>query len=123
MKKISFCCLTTCLTAAILVLWALLFPITGNEMGYCILSYYVIFPLTTFICGLLLGLGSVSFKVSCKISWQIGYVLLSGILGIIMPIPVFYNIQLFVGMVGISGSSLGLVLGNLIRILCRVRLS
>ena len=50
MKGIVGCYGITLLVVAGIIIWGSCFSITGDEMGYCLLNYYLIFPILTFTC-------------------------------------------------------------------------
>lgn len=98
--------LTTLIFLTIL-LWGIFGNITGNEMGYVVLNFYLIMPITSFVVALILGLKDAYFK---KI-----YTIVFGIFGFFIPILVFEN-SLGAGALFFSfiPAVLGLVIGILI---------
>lgn len=105
--KLTICYGITLIVTAVMVLWAMIFPITGNEMGYCILNYYIIFPLVTLISGFIIGTDKSRYK------WC--YLPFVWMLGLLMPIPVFHNIQFSAAFTGMVPALLGLLTGMLVR--------
>lgn len=53
----------TILISLIILLWGLFGNIMGNELGYGLLSFYIIMPLTAFITALILGLKNAYLKI------------------------------------------------------------
>lgn len=105
MKNIG-CYLLTFGFAVCAIIWALIFPITGEEMGYCVLNYYLLFPILSLLCGLILG-----FKES-KYKWT--YPPFVGLIGSLMPFPIFHSMWWGVGLVGIIPAFIGLVIGSVV---------
>lgn len=61
MKKSIFSYAVTVILTAALALWPKVFPITGNEMSYAVISYIIIFPSISLICGVLAGTDGVGY--------------------------------------------------------------
>lgn len=108
-NKIITCGIITIIVAFLLVIWAVLLPITGNEMGYGLISYYLIFPLLSLICGGFIGLEKSSLK------WL--YIPFVGLLGILMPYLTFHTIQLHVGYMAMVPAGVCLVSCTIIRMI------
>lgn len=81
-KKLSIISygITACIFLVI-ALWGMFGSITGNEMGYCILNFYLIMPITSLIIGIIMGIKGTYLK------WL--YPILFGICGFIIPCLVF----------------------------------
>ena len=75
MKGMLGCYGITLLVVAGIIIWGSCFSITGDEMAYCLLNYYCIFPIMTFTCGIQLG--------SKKLRYGIGYLFIAGISGML----------------------------------------
>lgn len=57
-KRLLLCWGINLAAAAAIAVWPMLFSIAGNEMGYCIVNYYVLYPLCTLILGAVQGSAS-----------------------------------------------------------------
>ena len=67
--------------AFIIAYWPKVFPVTGNEMGYCILAYCLIFPLITLVSCFLCSLRGILYGLTCTF--------FSAIAALLIPYPVF----------------------------------
>ena len=101
MRGIVGCYGITLLVVAGIIIWGSCFSITGDEMGYCLLNYYLIFPILTFTCGMKLG--------SKKLRYGIGYLFIVGILGVCMIGSVFHYLEWSLGITGILCAAAGLL--------------
>ncbi len=81
MGKVIWGHLLLTLGAAAVAYWPKFFSITGNEMGYCVMAYCLIFPLLALICCFMCGLRGVFFGLSCAF--------FTIIFAVIIPYPVF----------------------------------
>ncbi len=81
MKKAVISYITLFVVAAALVLYPKLFPITGNEMGYAVLSYIVIYPIAALFSGFLAGV--------CGNLCGILAIIITAVLSYLMPLFVF----------------------------------
>ncbi|MFP3154016.1 hypothetical protein LQZ18_06195 [Lachnospiraceae bacterium ZAX-1] len=72
--------ITLCIFVAIF-LWGRFGSITGDELGYSLLGFYIIMPLTSLIIGLVMGIKCIYLK------WF--YPVVFGILGFFIPVFVF----------------------------------
>lgn len=81
MKKAITSYFILAFTAVILVLYPKVFPITGAEMDYCVISYILIFPIVSLICGFLSGWSGIGYGLLS--------IFLSGAGSVIMPLIVF----------------------------------
>lgn len=112
-KRLAVCTLITCLIAVAIVLWGLLFANKstklGDVLGYAIYSYYVTFPLTVLISGVVLGIRKTPLQ------WL--HVLLAGILAGLMTLIVYRSPYLSAMMVGAGFATLGILLGLLVNFL------
>lgn len=106
-KKSKGCYLATIIFVLYAILSGTIIPITGQEMGYCILNYYILFPLLSFLCGLLLCVEESQYK------WF--YLLFAAIVGILMPLPVFRSVWWGMALFGAIPAFIGLIVGNLIK--------
>lgn len=103
-EKSKVCYLVTVGFVLYTLLIAILLPIEGHEMGYCILNYYIMFPIVSFICGLILGADSSRYK------WS--YLLFVGVMGILMPVPIFHDVWWGMGIFGMAPVLIGLIIGR-----------
>lgn len=101
------CYLLTFGFAVCAVMWALIFPITGEEFGYCILNYYLLFPILSLLCGLILG-----FKES-KYKWS--YLPFVGVVGILMPFVTFHSMWWGMILLGAIPAFIGLIIGSIVK--------
>lgn len=81
MKKVITSYVLLAVVACALVLWPKIFPITGDEMGYGIIAYVIVFPIASLILGFISGLGGMGYGLLC--------VFLSGLFSVVMPLIVF----------------------------------
>ncbi len=81
MGKVIWGHLLLALGAAAVAYWPKVFSITGNEMGYCVIAYCLIFPLIALVCSFLSGLRGVLFGLSCAF--------FTVIFAVLIPYPVF----------------------------------
>lgn len=93
----------------IIFLWGILFLDNGDEMGYVVLNFYIIMPLTSLIMAIILGMKDGNLK------W--GYPIIFGILGIIIPALVFKGswdwISIFFSLIpGFIGLLIGLLINK-----------
>ncbi len=101
MKGIVSCYGITLLVVAGIIIWGSCFSITGDEMAYCLLNYYCIFPIMTFSCGIQLG--------SKKLRYGIGYLFIAGISGVCMIGSVFHYLEWSLGVTGMLCAVAGLL--------------
>ena len=52
---------------AIILLWGKFYLADGNEMGYILLNFYIVIPLTSFVIGTILGIKNGYFKFAYPI--------------------------------------------------------
>ena len=104
-KKSKVCYLAIIIFVLYAILSGTIIPITGQEMGYCILNYYLLLPILSFLCGLLLSSEEPQHK------WY--YILFIAIVGILMSLPVFHCIWWGMALFGTIPSCIGLIIGNL----------
>lgn len=88
----------------------LFFLSPGDEMGYSILNFYLLLPLTALICSLLLGLRSHWMKWLAPV--------LFGLLGWLLPWAVFHATDAMFLMLTFVPALIGLLTGRLV---CRIR--
>ncbi|MDR3120980.1 MAG: hypothetical protein LBU58_06565 [Clostridiales bacterium] len=109
-KRHSIICygITICIFV-IIALWGMgIFgSITGDEMGYSILSFYLIMPLTSITVGLIMGIKG--------LYWKWPYPVLVGILGFIIPRFVFGVSEIITLFSSFIPALLGVSIGTLIR--------
>lgn len=106
-KKISITCYGVSALIFLVVGVRGIFLSAGNEMGYSVLNFYIIMPLTTLIASLF-----ISMKKG-YLFWF--YPVFVGILGIIIPFVVFSTfdwIHLFFALIP---ALIGLIIGLIIR--------
>ncbi|MGN1098215.1 MAG: hypothetical protein ACI4SS_04900 [Clostridia bacterium] len=112
LKTILICAAVTLLYCAAVTLWPLFFSVTGDEMGYCVLLYYMLFPAIAFVCGCALGGAAMPRNFICGA----GYVLLTFLLGIIMPWPVFHSFWTEVAVLGAAFAAAGFIFRLIVRL-------
>lgn len=93
----------------VISLWGMFFLDPGDEMGYVILNFYIIMPLTSFIMGIILTVKNETLK------WE--YPVIFGLFGVIIPIAVFNGswdwISLFFSLIpGFIGLFIGLLINK-----------
>ncbi len=97
----SYCIKAVLLVAAIVVVGAL-FGL-GNEMGYCIVFYYGVFPACMIVW---------SFRLRAEpVKLKLAYILLAAVLGYIMPWFIFGRPWYLIAIVGTIGAVIGTVFG------------
>ena len=109
MKKYvpKLCFALPVLIALFIVVWPMAAPITGNEMGYCVLNYYIIYPLCLLVCGVVLG----SVHPGKKMWFFLPF---AALLGVLMPLPVFHTTDLLLAGIGLVASGFGLLVGSVV---------
>ncbi len=86
--KISFICYgVTFALFLIIFLWGTIGSITGNEMGYTVLCFYLFMPFTSLVMAFILGINTAHMK------WL--YPVIFGILGFIIPWAIFKTMDVF----------------------------
>lgn len=87
--------------------WGKFFLNAGDEMGYVILNFYILMPLTSFIMGLILALKDINLK------WI--YPIIFGVLGMIIPILIFSGSWSWISILfSLIPGFLGLLIGLLV---------
>lgn len=109
-KRLSLICYgITLVVFLVIYLWGALGSITGDEMGYSILSFYLIMPFTSFVMSLIMGMKNVYMK------WL--FPVIFGILGFAIPLMVFGSfdwISLFFSFIpAMSGMGVGVLVQRL----------
>jgi len=112
-KKITKLCYG--ITAGIflvLLLWGILGSITGNELGYSLLSFYLIMPLTSLVIGIIIGIKNGYLK------WLYPFVF--GIFSLLVPRIIFGSwnsfdaIELFFSFIpALVGVGIGTLIGKI----------
>jgi|GEM_PF-1855123 Predicted integral membrane protein len=97
--------------AVISLVSGLFFLKPGEEMGYVVFYFYLVMPVTAFICSLILGLRATKLKYLSP--------LIFGAFGLIIPAIVFRNFDLFALGFGFYPSLFGLMIGHIIYLLRR----
>ena len=103
MKKAIFSYILMFAAMAALVLWPKIFPITGDELGYAVIAYIVVFPLAALIASFLSGLSGVLYGLMCTF--------LAGVGSIVMPLIVFGATGREYMLIPVVASALGLAAG------------
>ncbi len=103
MKRSILSYAVTALAAAVLALWPKVFPITGNEMGYAVISYIIIFPLISLICGVLAGTDGAGYGLLGTFLTAAG--------SLIMPYVVFGATGREYLLLPVVGSVMGILIG------------
>lgn len=65
MAKVIWGHILMVLGAVVIAYWPKVFTITGDEMGFCVIAYCVIFPIITFAACFLCGLRGVLYGLMC----------------------------------------------------------
>lgn len=107
MKKTALCYMVPGLVAAVIAAWPAVSPITGNEMGYCLLNYYLIFPIAALICGVVLS--ALLGRTRTVFRWL--YPVFTGALELLMPLPVFHTASALTVGFGLAAGAVGVVAG------------
>lgn len=90
-----------------------MFLSAGDEIGYCVLNFYIIMPLITLI---------VSLIISMKIAYMFWfYHVFVGILGIIIPFVLFRTFDEIALFFGFIPALIGLIIGLTIRVSIKKR--
>ena len=111
MKKVNLfyiCNIVTLFIFMAITLWGVLFLRSGNEMGYALLSFYMIIPVSSFVIAFILT------KTETNLKWL--YPVLFGLIGYFIPTLVFRSswgwfAALYVAVPAI----LGLLIGSILR--------
>ncbi len=110
---------TTLIWAAVILvfcagaaLWPVISPVTGNEMGYCVLLYYIVFPLLAFSGGIIAG----GAALPRGLFLGAGCVALTAVLGMLMPLPVFGSVWPEVAAIGAALAAVGFIFRRLVRL-------
>lgn len=91
----------------IILLWGIFFLDDGGALGYVIMNFSIIMPITSLVMGIILGIKDAYLK------W--GYPILFGLLGIIIPAIVFRGSwDWFYILYSLIPSLLGLTIGILL---------
>lgn len=106
-KSLVIGCILIILVTLGIVLWPIFFSITGQEMGYSLLNFYLIFPLATLACGFYIGQSRTALK------WL--YLPLAAALGAAMPWLVFGTTGLLTILFGSIAAFSGICLGLIFR--------
>lgn len=96
--------------AAIIVIWGIFFLQPGDEMGYSLLCFYFLLPLTAFVCSWILGTRQTTIKWFSP--------LLFGAAGYVLPLAVFHASDALGFFMAFIPSLLGLLIGTVI---CAIR--
>lgn len=110
-KRLTLICYAaTFLEFLAILLWGVSGYITGNELGYVVLNFFMIMPITSFIAALLLSLTKAALK------WF--YPVVFGIFSYMIPMIVFGSFEgilpLFSAFVpAVLGLGLGLLIAKL----------
>ncbi|MCB2305663.1 hypothetical protein LGL08_00345 [Clostridium estertheticum] len=106
-KKISIICygISALIFGAIYIFGVFLSD--GDEMGYCLLNFYIVMPLTTLIVSLI-----ISIKKGC-LFWC--YPVFVGLLGIIIPFAAFRTFEMLSLFFAFFPALIGLIIGMIIR--------
>ena len=111
-KKIFYICGgITFFIFLIIFIWGI-FLNSGDEMGYAVLSFYIIMPVTSFVMALILSISNAYFK------WL--YPIIFGLIGFFIPPIVFKGswgwIALFFSMIpALLGLAIGLIIQLIIQ--------
>ncbi len=103
MKKAVFSYIVMFVTMAALVLWPKIFPITGDELGYAVIAYIVVFPLVSLAASFLSGLSGVLYGLMCTF--------LAGAGSLAMPLMVFGATGREYMLIPVAASAFGLAVG------------
>ncbi|MCB2294769.1 hypothetical protein LGK95_14815 [Clostridium algoriphilum] len=107
-KKISLLCYgVSALFFFTIGLWGV-FLSAGDEMGYCLLNFYIVMPLTTLIASLIISLKK------GYLFWF--YPVFVGLLGIIIPFVVFSTFDGIDLFFAFFPALIGLIIGLIIRV-------
>ncbi|MBU3102059.1 MULTISPECIES: hypothetical protein [Clostridium] len=106
-KKISIICygISALIFGAIYILGVFLSE--GDEMGYCLLNFYIVMPLTTLIVSLIISIKK-GYLFWC-------YPVFVGLLGIIIPFAVFSTFEMLSLFFAFFPALIGLIIGIIIR--------
>lgn len=91
-------------------LWPVISPVTGNEMGYCVLLYYVVFPLLAFAGGITAGGAALPRGLFLGALCTA----LTAVLGMLMPLPVFGRPWPEVAAIGAALAAAGFIFRRLV---------
>lgn len=107
-KKVSIIsCVVLIFIFLLITLWGKLFLKDGDEIGYVVMSFYIIMTIASLVVGIVLGVKDAYLK------WT--YPILSGILGITIPAFVFKGSWEWISILfSLVPSMAGLALGVLI---------
>ena len=92
-------------SAFVIAYWPKFFPITGNELGYCMLTYCLIFPIIALLCCFLCGLRGVLYGLLCAF--------ITGLAALLIPYPVFGGLWRETILLPCVGSVIGVALSTL----------
>jgi len=111
MNLFYICNAVTLFVFLAIVLWGVFFLKSGDEMGYALLSFYLIIPLSSFVIAIILN------ETNTNLKWL--YPVLFGLIGFFIPTLVFQSswgwyAALYVAVPAI----LGLLSGTAIKMLC-----
>lgn len=77
---------------------------SGQEMGYIVLNFYLVMPITSFVIGVITGIKKTYLK------WL--YPIFCGILGLFVPTIIFGTTEYFMLMLTLLPSLVGVILGT-----------
>jgi len=107
-KKISIICYgISALIFLVIGIWGVFLP-AGDEMGYCLLNFYIVMPLTALIVSLIINMEK------GYLFWF--YPVFVGILGIIIPFVVFSTFEMQSLFIAFFPALIGLIVGWFIRV-------
>lgn len=102
-KKLGVLCVSlTLLCAGAIIILGMGPGITGREMLYSLLGFYVAFPLVAFVCGCILG-----WKIPLPHKWL--YIPLCGMVSYLMPLMVFGASGFLFFLLGVLPSAAGTI--------------
>jgi len=111
MKKVNLFYICNGVTLFIfmaITLWGVLFLRSGDEMGYALLGFYLIIPISSFVIAFILR------KTETKLKWL--YPVLFGLIGYFIPTLVFHSSWgWFAALYVAVPALLGLLIGSIIK--------
>jgi len=111
MKKMNLfyiCNGVTSLIFLIVTLWGLFFMSSGDEMGYALLSFYLIIPVSSFVIALIIS------KTGTNLKWM--YPVIFGMIGFFIPTLIFHGSWgWFAGVYVVVPALLGLIIGTVVQ--------
>ncbi len=106
-KRVIACYAATVLLFLAAVIFPLFHSITGDEFGFCVICYYIVFPLAAFTAELVMW--------NARLSFRLIYVAAAALMGLFLPLTTFGSVWKEVGILAGGFAAVGLLLVQAVR--------